>query len=146
MEGGGGTTRLVSVVASRVGCFGFRIEVCVNQLENLVKYGCRFLRNDCLLVISSQELRINFMHKLLRRRGEEQCLVRVSQETGEVELCLLANYSSLIMNNLKCLGKEITEKLKELLQLAPKYLRTILHEINDPRGLPEHAAAKASNL
>jgi hypothetical protein len=36
--------------------------------------------------------------------------------------------------------------LKELLLLAPKHLKTILHEINDPRGLPEHAAAKLSNL
>lgn len=118
---------------SEIPLYRYKLSLTINYASYFIVYRIAFLKNDCLLLVNSNSMRLNIMHKVLKyyKESNEAFQLRINNENGLFELSNKINYSRLLFFSSSQLAKEAEIKVKELLSYAHTYLKKLIFEMNE---------------
>ncbi len=118
---------------SEIPLYRYKLTLTINYASYFIVYRIAFVKNDCLLLVNSNSMRLNIMHKVLKydKESNEAFQLRINNENGLLELSNKINYSRLLFFSSSQLAKEAEIKVKELLSYAHTYLKKLIFEMNE---------------
>ena len=113
---------------SEIPLYRYKLTLNINLASYFIVYRIAFIKNGSPLLLNSNSMRLNIMHKVLKFYNEanETLQLRINNENGLIELANKINYSKLLFYYSSQLTKEVELKVKNILIYANKYLKKLI--------------------